>query len=293
MRIRLSTIILLFLFLNVCLCPVARMKPQWLKEGFAAKYRVESDNIVTGIINASDSHRVVTGPAGGSGTYGWRVQSLNGSYSKIAASLDLIVLDHRDPETHQWVTEPWNKTAEAKLNVDRREITALNGTNLGKTCYWIDPTVQKGDNVTIYGESSNGINATIMDYTHNPLKIPAGQFDCWIVDVERAGSLALFLWYDKATGIMVAALGPYFDAVAMLMGALEINMLDRTGHDFLAPSSFVLESMVTSSPSDSTSTEFNGLSDYIPYIVAAAVVAAIPTAVYVARRDRKKHGSRW
>jgi len=278
-----------FLLFSNCFFPLALAKPYWLKEGFSATYKVRSDGIISEIIEVVDHSEVhCRGPNWGNGTYSWEVKSLTGSYAEVNVHLDLIA-EYWSDEHSGFVTGPWNKTASVKTNVDNRDTMAPNGTSLGKISYWIDPNVEKWDIVTIYGKPPYEINATVMTYLYNPVKTPAGEFDCWHVYVKGktrpdVGIKAeCHLWYDKATGILVAAHMSYYDVVLMLMGVIEMDVYHED--DFEAPSSFVLESLTTSSPS---SPQFLNLLDYVPYIVAAIAVAAIPTAVYLTRRKRKK-----
>jgi len=280
-----------FLLFSSCFFPLASAKPHWLKEGFSATYRVRSGDIITKILKVVDYNEVhCMGPNWGNGTYSWDVKAISGSYAEVNAHLDLLLEDF--DENNTLAVFPWNRTVSVQMNVDNRDIIAPNGTNLGKINYWIDPNVKKWDEVTIYGKPPYEINATVMNYLYNPVKVPAGDFDCWHVIVSYGGEhkirpdvgirANLFLWYDKATGILVAAQTFYFDVVLMLMGVIELSI---TGGRFESPSKFVLESLTTSSPS---SPQFLNLSDYVPYIVAAIAVIAIPTAVYLTRRKRKK-----
>jgi hypothetical protein len=281
---------LFFLLVSSCLPSVALGKPYWLKEGFAATYKVRSSGLISEIIEVVDHNEVhCRGPAWGNGTYSWEVKSLSGSYAEADVHLDLVA-EYWSDELSGYVTGAWNKTASVKIDVDNRDTMALNGTNLGKINYWIDPNVVKWDTVTIYGKPPYEINATVMNYLYNPVKTPAGDFDCWHVYVKAkktrpdVGITAhLDLWYDKATGILVAAQVYYYDVVLMLMGVIRMTVFHKG--DFQAPSSFVLQSLTTSSPS---SPQFLNLYDYVPYIVAAVAVAAIPTAIYLTRRKRKK-----
>lgn len=277
---------LFFLLVSSCLPSVALAKPYWLKEGFAATYKFKSYQIKTKIIEVLDHGVACEALDQGNGTYSWKVKSLSGSYAEIDVDLDLV---YRAREEGGFVALSWNKTASVKIDVDNRDTMTLNGTSLGKINFWIDPNVEKWDTVTIYGEPPYEINATVMTYLYNPVKTPAGEFDCWHVYVQGkirpdVGIKAdLDLWYDKATGILVAAHFSYYDVILMLMGATEIDVWHDD--DFKAPSSFVLESLTTSSPS---SPQFLNLYDYVPYIVAGVAVAAIPTAIYLTRRKRKK-----
>jgi len=276
-----------FLLSSNCFFPLALAKPYWLKEGFSATYKFKSYQIKTKIIEVSDHGVACEALDRGNGTYSWEVKSLSGSYAEIDVDLDLV---YRVREEGGFVTLPWNKTVSVKIDVDNRDTMAPNGTNLGKINFWIDPNVEKWDNVTIYGKPPYAINATVMTYLYNPVKTPAGEFDCWHVYVKGktrpdVGIKAdLNLWYDKATGILVAADFSYYDVVLMLMGVIDMDLLVYEGV-FKAPSSFVLEYLTTSPPS---SPQFLNLLDYVPYIVAAAAAAAIPTAVYLTRRKRKK-----
>jgi len=287
MRNTIFFIALLLFSLVSSLSSVALAKPYWLKEGFAATYKFKSYRIMTKIIEVFDDHGFACEALNrGDGTYSWEVKSLSGSYAEIDVDLDIV---YRTWEKGEVVTLPWNKTASVKIDVDNRDTMALNGTSLGKINYWINPNVEKWDTVTIYGKPPYEINATVMNYLYNPVKTPAGEFDCWHVYVRKGirpdvGTIAMLdLFYDKATGILVAAHFAYYDVILMLMGAIEIDIISED--DFKAPSSFVLESLTTSSPS---SPQFLNLYDYVPYIVAAIAVTAIPTAIYMTRRKRKK-----
>jgi len=281
------TSFLFFLLVSSYLSSVALAKPYWLKEGFAATYKFKSYEIRTKIIEVFDHGVACEALDQGNGTYSWEVKSLSGIYAEIDVDLDLIFRRY-DNEKSEFVALPLNRTASVKIDMDNRDTIALNGTNLGKINYWIDPNVVKWDTVTIYGKPPYQINATVMTYLYNPVKTPAGEFDCWHVYVQGkirpdVGIKAdLDLWYDKATGILVAAHFSYYDVILMLMGATEIDVWHED--DFKAPSSFVLESLTTSSPS---SPQFLNISEYIPYIIAALAVTAIPVAVYITRRKRR------
>ena len=276
------------LLLISSLLPLTLAKPYWLKEGFSATYKVRSDGIISEIIEVVDHTEVhCRGPIWADGTYSWKVKSLSGSYADVDFHIDLLVKDF--DENNTLAIFPWNKTASVQMNVDNRDIIAPNGTNLGKINFWIDPNVQKWDEVTIYGKPPYQINATVMTYLYNPVKTQAGEFDCWHVYVKGIRpdvgiNACLDLWYDKATGILVAAQMFYYDVVLMLMGVIKMD-IHHEEDDFQAPSSFVLQSLTSSSPS---SPQFLNLSDYAPYIIAAVAVAAIPTAIYLTRRKRKK-----
>jgi len=297
MRAKLSIILFLFLCAGSGFFPLTLAKLQWVKEGLYVVYRLELGGglVVTRVTTTSNGGDVgVDGAIGFNGTYSWNVKSLNGSYGDVDTNLDLFVREYiwvPEESKYNIVDKEWNKTAQIKLNVDDREAITTNGTSLGKINYWIDPTVQKGDNVTIYGKPPYEINVTVQNYLYNPVRTPAGEFDCWEIyihgkrpDIEGVALPAcLILWYDKATGILVAAQSTYFDVVTMMMGILEINL--DAEDTFQAPSSFVLESLTTQ---PSPSTEFLKLSDYLPYITAAIIIAAIPTAVYITRRSKKK-----
>jgi hypothetical protein len=220
-------------------------KPYFLKEGFRATYRLDPGMVITEmVVNPDDPNDVgADGAIGKGGTYSWQVESLTGSYATVKANLDLDVL-LLDLQTRAW----WNKTAWISVNVDDREAAGLNGTSIGTINYWINPSVQKGDTVAIYGKPPYQISVKIMNYLYNPVKVPAGEFDCWVVGISTRldvgpPSVQLLLWYDMATGILVAAQGDYFDVVTMLMGIEEVQIYED---NFLAPAKFVLESMSVS-----------------------------------------------
>jgi hypothetical protein len=240
---QLCIILLLFLFISSGFSSPTFAKPYFLKEGFKATYRLDPGMVITEmVVNPDDPNDVgADGAIGKGGTYSWQVQSLTGSCAAVKADLDLDVL-LLDLQTRTW----WNKTAWISVNVDDREAGALNGTSIGTINYWINPSVQKGDTVAIYGKPPYQISGKIMNYLYNPVKVPAGEFDCWIIGISTrldvgSPSVNLALWYDMATGILVAAQGEYFDVVAMLMGIEEVQIF---GDDFFAPAKFVLESMI-------------------------------------------------
>ena len=290
---RLLTFLFLFLCVSCGLFRLVSAKPQFLKEGFGATYTLETVMVITQMISNPDDPQDLgvegaLGQPDKNGTYSWQVTSLDGSDAIVDVHLDLPVKE-LDRVTYEWIPTFWNKTARITVDVDNREATALNGTSMGTINYWIDPSVEKGDSVSLYGKPPYLINETILNYLYNPVKTPAGEFDCWLigvstrVDLGYSLSVQSFFWYDKATGILVAAMGSYFDVVTMLMG---IQQIEIVSDDFLAPAKFVLTSFGTSGTSIDRSFS---LSDYLPHIFAATAAATIPVAVYIAKRTKRKH----
>jgi hypothetical protein len=288
MRRKIFTLFLLFfLLVNVFPFGVVFAKPQWLKEGLTATYRFMASSIVTRVIAILPNHgAAVEALPNCNGTCSWSVKSISGSWAEVNVDLDFISSDYTDQGK---VTFPVNKTSSVRIDVDNRDTMASNGTSLGKICYWIDPNVEKWDTVTIYRNPPYEINATVMNYLYNPVKTPAGEFDCWHLYVEGSKTIpdvgivaSRDLWYDKATGILVAAYDQYYDVVLMSMGVVNMHL---EFFDFKAPSTFVLESLTSYSPSP---LQFLKISDYIPYIIAVVAVAAILTAVYITKLRKKK-----
>jgi hypothetical protein len=289
-----ARILLIFLFFFPIVIsryyPIGLAKPYWLKEGFSATYKIISTSILTEDFEATAHGWTGMAVRNANGTYRWEVKEMSGGYAEVGVNLDLTG-KYWSYEHSGFVIGPWNRSATVEMDVDNRTVTLLNGTELGAIPYWIDPNVEKWDLVTIYGKPPYEVKATVMRWLYNPVKTPVGEFDCWQLYVEgkKRTDLGLkadtYLWYDKATGILVASFMKYYDVIMTSMGAVEVNLYSKEGKDFKAPSSFVLASMTTSSPS---SPQFLNLSDYIPYIVAAVAVAAIPTAIYMTRRKRKK-----
>jgi hypothetical protein len=283
-------ILLVLLLANTQFSHIASAKPQWLKEGLTVKYNFNARFVSTRIFDVTpDSHGMSQeGMLSGNGTYTWAVKSLNGSQAEVEVNVDLVFSDY-DLEEMMFFTNSWNKTSSVGIDVDDRDAVAANGTDLGKINYWIDADVEKGLNVIVYGKPPYTVGATVNEYGYNPVKTSAGEFDCWLLQIggtrpDLGNTAYLNLFYDKATRMLVAAHMFYFDVVLMSMGICEMEV---TGSEFSAPSSFVLQSINISSLTPPSSTESFKLSDYLPYIVAAAVIAAIPTAVYVTRRKRR------
>lgn len=281
--------LLFFMLLSACLFPVALAKPQWLKEGLAVTYKFNAYDVWTKFMGLTpEGASMHEGMLDANGTYSWAVKSLNGSQAEVEVSVDLVFSDY-DLEKMAWFTNSWNKTGSVEINVDDRETVAANGTDLGKINYWIAPNVEKGQNVIVYGKPPYTVSATVNEYGYNPVKTPAGEFNCWLLQIggtrpDLGNKAYLNLFYDKATGMLVAVHMFYFDVVLMSMG---LSQMQITGAEFSAPSAFMLQSINVSSSTSSSSTESFKLSDYLPYIIAAAVIAAIPTAVYVTRRKRR------
>ena len=281
---------LFFLLVINGLSPMALAKPYWFKEGFSATYKIISTDILTEDFEATAHGWLGMTVDDANGTYRWEVKAMSEGYAQVSVNLDLTG-KYWSYEHSGFVIGPWNKSATVKMDVDNRTVTLLNGTELGTIPYWIDPNVQKWDLVTIYGKPPHEVKATVMQWLYNPVKTPVGEFDCWELYVEgkKRTDLGLkantFLWYDKATGILVAAFMTYYDVIMTSMGAVQVYLYAKDGKDFKAPSSFILVSMTTSSPS---SPQFLNISEYIPYIIAAVAVTAIPTAVYLTRRKRRK-----
>ena len=289
-----SKILLVFLFLFPLMIngfsPMALAKPYWLKEGFSATYKIISTDILTEKFEATAHGWTGMTVDDANGTYRWEVKAMSEGYAEVDVNLD-VTGKYWSYEHSGFIIGPWNRSATVKMDVDNRTVTLLNGTELGTIPYWIDPNVQKWDLVTIYGKPPHEVKATVMRWLYNPVKTPAGEFDCWQLYVEgkKRTDLGLkantFLYYDKATGILVASFMKYYDVIMTSMGAVEVNLYAKDSKSWKAPSSFVLTSMSTSSPS---SPQFLNISEYIPYIIAAVAVTAIPTAVYLTRRKRRK-----
>jgi hypothetical protein len=283
--------IILLVALIFSLAPISVAKPQWLKEGLTVTYSLTSCEIVTEIIALLPDNGVAEEVLfNANGTYSWRVDSLNGSIAETSISLNITHRLH-DDEKNVFVSVPWNRSVSARIDVDSREAFALNGTSLGKVNYWMESSVQESQNVIIFGVPPDTANATVSGYRYSPLSTPAGEFDCWLLQmggtIPGLGVSAYqYSWYDKATGMLLAAQGSYFDFALMLMG---IPRIRTQGDLFSAPASFVLQSAtISSSNSSASSTDFLKLSDYLPYIIGAVTVAAIPTIVYMTRRSKKK-----
>ncbi len=240
MRNKLSVIFVLFLSLSSAFSCLTFAKPHFLQEGFSATYVVDPAWVLTEVVVDSSGVGGDGGMGDGRGTYGWQATSLSGSEAQVLTRLDVPVkvLD----ADSKFVSTVWNISGQITLDVDTREATASNGTSMGTINYWIDPSVQTGSVVTVYGKPPYQLNGTITNYRYNPLKTPAGQFDCWLVYIptrlDIPMSVDVFLWYDKATGILVAAMGAYFDVALMLMGVKEVWTMD----DLMAPTKFVLQS---------------------------------------------------
>jgi hypothetical protein len=273
---------------------VVEAKPQWLNQDFTATYRVSTSGIVTKVLEVTDDSMSIERIRRANGTYSWRVSSMGDEYVFADARLDLLFDDY-DLNKSQFFQNTWNRTVSFKIDMDKRDVVALNGTDLGKIGYWIDANVQKHDDVTIYGASPQEFNATISDYLYGPVKTPAGDFDCWVAvfmgerkdfGITEAG----VLFYDKATGILVAAMGHYFDIVQVLMGAISMWLPPDKEYENPERNYFVLESLNTSSsqPPPSSEPQFFNISEYLPYIFAGVAVAAIPTIAYVTRKHRGK-----
>ena len=290
MKIRAFFILFFFLLVSGSICSVVVAKPNWLKEGLVVTYKFSAYDVITRVIGVTPDGRgtSVESMFSGNGTYSWAVKSLNGSDAEVEVDIDFVYEDY-DIEKMMFFTNSWNKTASVRINVDDRETMASNGTSLGKINYWIDLTIEKGQNVIVYGKPPYTVSATVYEYRYNPLKTPAGEFNCWLLQIggkrpDLGNTARLDLFYDKATGILVAAHMFYFDVALMSMGIAQMQI---TGDKFSAPSDFVLQAMETLS-SSSSSTHQPRLSDYLPYIYVAIVVTVIPAAVYVTRRHKKR-----
>jgi hypothetical protein len=242
MRNQLFIIMILFLCFSSAFSFLTFAKPYFLKEGFKATYVIEPAWVLTELVADGESVGGDGGMGDGKGTYSWQVTSLSGSDARVNTRLDVPVKVLN--AERKFVSTVWNISGHMTVDVDSREVTALNNTDMGTINYWINPSVQKGDAVVVYGKPPYQLNATITNYHYNPLNTAAGQFDCWLVyinnriDVPMVGDV--FLWYDKATGMLVAAKGGYFDVALMLMGISTVWTMED---DFLAPAKFVLQSM--------------------------------------------------
>ena len=275
---RLATTLFLFLCVSCSLFKPGSAKPQFLKEGFGATYTFETIVVITQMISNPDDPQDLgadgaLGQPNKKSTYEWQVTSLDGSDAIVDVHLDLPV-EELNRTGKGWIPTVWNKTAKITMNVDNREATALNGTSLGTISYWIDPSVEKGDNVSMYGKPPYQISETVRNYLYNPVRTPAGEFDCWVIRIPTRSDLGFDLgiksiwWYDKATGILVAVVGSYFDVVTMLMG---IQQIDIASDDYEMPTMFVLTSFGISGTS-ARSPDVNG--DGTVNIVDISQVAA-------------------
>lgn len=244
------TALLFFLLVGgILFFPVFRTsaKPQFIKQGFEATYTLRPKLVINQtVVDPNNPDDIgFNGWVGKGGNYSWQVESVVGSTASVRVDLNLDVLD-LDLTTRHWL----NNTGYISVDVDSRQATAYNGTGLGAINYWIDPGVDAGNTVTIYGKPPYEIDAEVHNFPYNPVQTPAGSFDCWWVmlntrlDVPELSNV-LFLFYDKATGMLVAATGWYYDVVTMLMGIKAIQVLGDIG-PAQGPVSFVLESQGTS-----------------------------------------------
>ena len=228
-------------------------KPQVLQPGFGVTYALDPMLVINETaVDPDDPCDVgLNGWIGRGGVYSWRVESLDGSDAVLRVDLNLCVEDAY-VQTRHWL----NRTEYINVDVETRQATSANGTNLGTINYWISPDVHEGDTVSIYGKPPYEMREKIRSAPSNPLQIAAGNFDCWTTlsftrpDIpELSGHL--YLWFDKGTGILVAASGFfYYDVVMMTMGIEAIEIIGSWGYSggsiSSQPTTFVLQSQGTS-----------------------------------------------
>jgi hypothetical protein len=254
------------------------------------------------VADPDDPYNVgLNGWIGRGGVYGWRVESLDDSGAVLRVDLNLYVEDAY-VQTRHWL----NYTEYIDVDIETRQATSANGTNLGTINYWIDPDVHEGDIVSIYGRPPYEMREEVRSPPDNPLQIPAGDFDCWTTlsftrpDIPELSG-PLYLWYDKGTGILVAASGLfYYDVVMMAMGIEAIEIIGSWGYSggsvSSQPSTFVLQSQGTSplrSPLASMSADLNNdgavnIQDVA--LVASAYGSAVGDLGYKAQSDLNKDG---